>query len=140
MQVAQDGLDALTTCESRYANIERELLGCKVIVETDHKPLVSIFVKSLNDALPRQQRMLLKPTKYDLDVRYVPGKQQVISDCISRAPLSDTEPVGGPEDVIVVNLVEELAFESCTLKQFEDISTIRVFKSSDRVCLERMAL
>ena len=50
--------------------------GRKVIVETDHKPLESIFRKSLNDAPPRLQRMLLKLTKYDLDVRYVPGKQE----------------------------------------------------------------
>ena len=67
------GSKTLTTCERRYANIERELLaivwgaqkfhtyvyGRRVIVETDHKPLESIFRKSLNDAPPRLQRMLL---------------------------------------------------------------------------------
>ena len=108
------GSKTLTICERRYANIERELLaivwgaqtfhtyvyGCRVIVETDHKPLGSIFRKPLNDAPPRLQRMLLKLTKYDLDVRYVPGKQQVISDCLSRAPISDTAPATEPEDVI----------------------------------------
>ena len=67
--------------------------------------------------------MLLKLTKYDLDVRYVPGKQQVISDCLSRAPLCETEPVSEPEDVIGVNLVEELGFESSTLKRFKDSSS-----------------
>ena len=51
--------------------------GRRVIVETDHKPPESIFRKCLNDAPPTLQRMLLKLTKYDLDVRYVPGKQQV---------------------------------------------------------------
>ena len=34
--------------------------GRRVIVETDHKPLESIFRKPLNDAPPRLQRMLLK--------------------------------------------------------------------------------
>lgn len=52
--------------------------------------------------------MLLKLTKYDLDVQFTPGKQQVISDCLHRAPLSDAEPVGGPKDVTGVNRVEEL--------------------------------
>ena len=84
----------------------------------------SIFKKALNDAPPRLQRMLLKLSKYDLDVRYVPGKQQVISDCLSRAPLSDTEPVSHPEDVIGVNLVDELAFESSTLKIFKDTLSV----------------
>ena len=67
--------------------------------------------------------MLLKLTKYDLDLGYVPGKQQVISDCLSRAPLSDTEPVSEPEVVIGVNLVEELGFESSTLKRFKETSS-----------------
>ena len=79
---------SLTTSERRYANIERELLGIvwgaekfhtcvyrhRVIVETDHKPLEPIFKKPQNAAPPRLQRMLLKLTKYDLDVRYVPGR------------------------------------------------------------------
>ncbi|KAL9974063.1 hypothetical protein ACROYT_G011060 [Oculina patagonica] len=72
---------------------------------------------------PRLQRMPLKLTKYDLDVRYVPGKQQVISDCLSRVSLSDTEPVSEPEDVIGVDLAEELGFESSTLKRFKETSS-----------------
>ena len=128
---------SLTTSERRYANIERELLaivwgaekfhtyvyGRRIIVETDHKPLEPIFKKPLNAAPPRLQRMLLKLTKYDLDVRYVPGKTQVISDCLSRAPLTDTEPVSEPEDVIGVNLIEGLGFERSTLKRFKDTSS-----------------
>lgn len=58
------------------------------MVETDHKPLQAIFRKSLHEVPPRLQRMLLKLTPYDLDVRYVPGKQQVISDCLSRASVN----------------------------------------------------
>ena len=56
-------------------------------------------------------------------VRYVPGKQQVISDCLSRAPHSETEPFSEPEHVIGVNLVEELGLESSTLKRFKDSSS-----------------
>ena len=67
--------------------------------------------------------MLLKLTKYDLVLRYVPGKQQVISECLSRAPLSETEPFSEPEDVIGVNLFEELGIESSTLKRFKDSSS-----------------
>jgi len=72
----------LFASERMYANIEGELLvivcgakkcqtyvyGRKVIVETVHKLLESIFRKPLNYAPPRLQRMLLKLTKYDLDV------------------------------------------------------------------------
>ena len=59
-----------TSCESNYSNIERELLGVlfsvlhfkhftyghKVHIITDHKPLVSLFRKSLTSASPRLSR------------------------------------------------------------------------------------
>ena len=96
--------------------------GGRIIVETHHKPLESIFNKPLNTAPPRLQRMLLKLAKYNLDVRYVFGKNQVLSDCISRAPLTDTESVSEPEDIIGVNLLEGLGFES-TLKRFKNTSS-----------------
>ena len=115
----------LTPSEKMYANIEREplaivwgtqkFLTC-VRAQTDHKPLESIFRKPLNEALPRLQSMLLKLTKYDVVVGYVPGKQQAISDCLSRAPLSEAEPFSEPKGVVGVNLVEELKLESSTLQ------------------------
>ena len=91
------------------------MYGHRVIVETDDKLLESIFLKPLNEAPPRLQRMLLKLTKYDVVVRYVLRKLQVISDCLSRVPLSETEPFSEPEDVVGTNLVEELGLESSTL-------------------------
>ena len=65
-----------------YAKLEKELLaivfGCErfhqyiygkqVDVETDHKPLVSIFSKNLTQLSPRLQRMMLKLQRYDLSV------------------------------------------------------------------------
>ena len=96
-----------------------------MIVETEHKPLESIFRRPLNDAPPKLQRMLLKLTKYDLDERCVPGKQQVLSDCLSRAALSDTEPATEPEDVIGINLIEDLGFDSSTLKRFKEMTRLQ---------------
>ena len=98
------------------------MYGLRVFVEADHKPLESIFRKPLSETPPRLQRILLKLAKYDLVVRYVPGKQQVILDCLSRAPLSGSKPFSEPEDVIGVNLVEERGLESSTLKKFKDSS------------------
>ena len=65
---------AVTDVESRYANIERELLavvygyekfhtylyGRSFTIHTDHKPLESIPLKHLTAAPPRLQRMLLR--------------------------------------------------------------------------------
>ena len=51
---------------------------------TDHKPLVSLFRKSLTSALPRLSRMLLNIIDYQLDVMYQPGTKMHLSDVLSR--------------------------------------------------------
>ena len=64
----------LTRTETRYANIERELLGIvgalekfhyftlgrPVVILTDHKPLISISKKVLVNTPPRLQRLTIK--------------------------------------------------------------------------------
>ena len=99
----------LTETEQRYAQIEKECLSItfgahkfsqyisrreKVTVETDHKPLESIFRKSLLDAPSRLQRMLLRLQRYNLEVGYKPGPQMFIADHLSRASIRET----GPQD------------------------------------------
>ena len=85
---------SLTKTESNYCNIEREMLGIvfglerfhhyayghHVTIETDHKPLESITRKHLMNAPPRLMRMLLRIQKYDITVKYVPGKDIPIAD------------------------------------------------------------
>jgi transposase InsO family protein len=100
------------------------LYGRKVFVETDHKPLEAIYKKPLNEAPPRLQRMLLQLTKYNLDVRYVPGKDQLISDCLSRAPLAETEPITTHEDKIGINLVDKIRLANDTLGRFRDATSL----------------
>ena len=95
---------ALTVTETRYAQIEKELLtivfACdhfeaytfgrdEVHVETDHKPLESIVLKSLNSAPKRFQRMLLRLQKYNLQVKYRKGKKIFLADTLSQAYLPE---------------------------------------------------
>ena len=72
----------LSSTKLNYSNIECELLGVlfaithfkhfmyghTVHVITDHKPLVSLFKKSLVDASPRLTRMLMQLLDFTLDV------------------------------------------------------------------------
>ena len=78
---------SLTDTETRYANIERELLaivfacqrfntyvlGRPFTVESDHKPLEMIHQKSLASSPPRLQQMLLQLQRYDVTIKYWPG-------------------------------------------------------------------
>ena len=97
---------SLTDTESRYANIERELLavvyalekfhtyvyGKHVTVYSDHKPLESIVVKQMSECPPRLQRMLLRIQPYDVTVIYKPGAKMVFADYLSRvAPTQGDE-------------------------------------------------
>ena len=93
----------LTDIESRYAQIEKEMLaltyglekfnqytfGRHVNVITDHKPLVSIVTKPLMKAPKRLQSLLLRCQKYDYTLQYQPGKSIPVADALSRAPLND---------------------------------------------------
>ena len=88
----------LSETERRYSNIEREMLsivyglekfhyyayGRHVTIETDHKPLESIFKKHLSSAPPRIARMMLRIQKYDVDIKYVLGKEIPLADALSR--------------------------------------------------------
>ena len=89
---------SLTETESRYSNIEREMLGVvfaltrlhqytfgrHITVISDHKPLESISSKNLNMCPPRLQRMLLRIQGYDYDIQYRPANKIPIPDCLSR--------------------------------------------------------
>ena len=89
----------MTQAERSYAQIEKETLcivyaherfhqylyGRSYSVETDHKPLVSIFSKPLIDVPPRIQRMRMRLQKYDFQLTYTPGKYMYVADSLSRA-------------------------------------------------------
>jgi hypothetical protein len=80
---------ALTSTESNYAQIEKELLaivfgvqrfhqyayGRKVIVDSDHKPLETIFDKPLAAAPIRLQKMFMRLQLYDVDIQYKKGQK-----------------------------------------------------------------
>ena len=93
---------ALTEAEQRYSQIEKELLaqvfglehnhkytcGRKVILYTDHKPLVSISSNPLASAPKRLQRLLLRLQQFDAEISYRPGREMYLADTLSRAYLS----------------------------------------------------
>ena len=92
------GSKTLTNAETRYANIERELLGvvdglekfhyftfgCPVTVLTDHKPLIAKSKKHLLGAPPRLQHLLLRLNNYNVELTWIPGKEIIFSDHLSQ--------------------------------------------------------
>ena len=74
---------SLTDAETRYVNIERELLaivfacqcfstyllGRSFIVDSNHKPLNTIAMKNFANTLPHLQRMLLELQRYNVTIK-----------------------------------------------------------------------
>ena len=89
---------SLTDAEKRYSNIECELLavffgcirfhhylyGTRFVCHSDHKPLEDIHLKNLSDAPARLWKLLLKLQLYNLTIKYIPGKNVVVADALSR--------------------------------------------------------
>ena len=117
---------SLTPTEMHYAVIEKEMLavvfamekfhqyiyGKHVTVESDHKPLVSIQNKAFHNCPARIQRFLLRLQKYDFEIKYVKGKDQVLADALSRAVAkeSDIKPEIPAEEMtaIVTQILSEI--------------------------------
>ena len=110
---------ALTQTEQNYQNLEQEALGTiwgmemfhyflygkEFTLETDQKPLVSIYKKHMVDSSPRVQRLIVRSFPYQpFNVIYKKGKDILVADALSRVTSMD------PEDniqlpIIAVNLI-----------------------------------
>lgn len=89
---------AFTPAQRLFPQIEKEALavkfGCKkfhqfiygqdIEIETDHKPLESIFRKPLHAAPARLQKILYDVMSYAPKVKYVKGTSLHIADTLSR--------------------------------------------------------
>lgn len=124
----------LTDTERRYAQIEKEglalvwacekfrdfLVGSSFCLETDHKPLVSIFgSKALDDLTPRLQRMRMRLMRYTYDISYVPGKDLTAADALSRSPVRQAETTELAEEIqgFVEHVTSSLPVTHPSLKQ-----------------------
>ena len=60
------------------------LYASHFILETDQKLLETILSKSINQATPRLQRILIRPFPYHFTVQYIPGLTNQLADCLSQ--------------------------------------------------------
>ena len=94
---------SLTAAQQNYVAIELEALavswpvqkfhhylhGTSFMLQTDQKPLQAILSKSLVEATPQMQKLLLPTIPNDMTVEYIKGETKFIADCLSRAPVAE---------------------------------------------------
>ena len=123
---------ALVEIEQWYFNIERELLavvytlkwcnhftyGYRVWVETDHKPMISIWKKSIAASNPRLQWLLLRQSQYNVHKNYLQGKANVIANAFSWvSPLTIESNVYTHLNIIHIQHITNIAAVSPTKLQ-----------------------
>ena len=136
---------SLTPTEQRYAQIEKEALAIvhrfhkfdqflfgksDITVQSDHKPLETIFKKPLASAPRRLQSMMLSFQRYSFRVEYHKGSSLHIADTLSRAPLAMTSDKQVHDEFLYRT---ELESESPDLSGFQDatLQDIRAASSID---------
>ena len=115
---------ALTKTEQNYQNLEREALGTiwgmekfhyflygkEFTLETDQKPLVSIYKKHMVDISPRVQRLIVRSFPYlPFKVVYKKGKDIPVADALSHVTPMD------PEDNIQLPIIAVNMITTCIL-------------------------
>ena len=126
---------ALQDYEKPYAQIEKKplsivfgverfheyLYGRRFIVINDHKPLKSIFNRSIISCPPRIQKFFLRLQKYDFELQFSPGKDMLVSDTLSRSHLSRSESEFTEDSLIhhVHSVLSNLPISETRLKQFQ---------------------
>lgn len=120
--------------EKRWANIEKEfyavlfgltkfhqyVYGRNVTVETDHKPLLYIMKKQIDDCPARLKRMMYSLQKYQFSLVYKPGKQMFVSDFLSRAPVKCSGELEKNIELEVNQLICSISLTDERLKEFQD--------------------
>ena len=116
---------ALTSAEKNYQNLEHEaqaavwgmekfhyfLYGRKFILQTDQKPLVSIFRKHMIDVSPRIQRITIQAWQYEFEPQHIAGKNNVISDALSRVTPLEFQDSNADKDILAVNFLHYSSIE-----------------------------
>ena len=124
---------APTLAERKYSQIWTELLAqvfgmdhnhhhvyvWKVILWTDHKPLVSISWKLLASVFKRLQRPLLRLQQFDCEIRYKPGKEMLLADTLSRAYSEDYEQSATESEAECIHATHFLRLPDHQLKELQ---------------------
>ena len=87
------------------------LYGRKFILQTDQKPLVSIFRKHMIDVSPRIQRITICAWQYEFEPQHILGRNNVISDALSRVTPLEFQDSNAEKDILAVNFLQYSSIE-----------------------------
>ena len=95
-----------------YGEVALLLYGKHFTLQTDQKPLISIFEKHMIDVSLRIQWIAICAWQYQFEPQYNFGKMNVIVDTLSRVTLLDFEEHDVDREVLAVNVLTYTAMHS----------------------------
>lgn len=134
----------LNKSEEKYSAIEKELLavvwackyfrpylyGRKFVLYTDHKPLT--YGLNLKDTNNRLVHWRLSLSEFDYEIRYRPGKQNVVADSLSRVRnelnMNENEDASSDDATVHSADTDDSEFISCTEKPLNAFSNQIILK------------
>lgn len=137
----------LTDSQKRYSQIEKEALaltwaadrlsifleGIQFVFETDHKPLLQILQsKQLDELTPRLQRFRMRLLRFSYSVVYVPGKELIIADALSRSPRKTGSSADNDLESMADSYIR-FVVNSLPVKDYY-LEKIRIEQQNDPIC------
>ena len=81
--------------------------GSKVTVYNDHKPLTAVLKRPVGVNPIRLKRMLCRIMGYDLEFKYIKGKDLLIADALSRSHRTNHTRSQSKEEIETIGLVTQ---------------------------------
>ena len=104
------------------------LYACHFVLETDQKLLEAILSRSLNQATPQIQCILIRILPYSFTVRYIPRLKNLIADCLLR--------LGNQEDTIKLPKLHVYQISHQLLARSDNLQEIRqAIQADDELAL-----
>ena len=99
------------------------LSGRHFVLQTDQKPLVSIFKKHMTDVTPRLQRLCIRTWNYDFTPEYIQGKSNVISDALSKVNPQKLDKSDVSDDlekeILAVNILSTSTLQQAEIEELQ---------------------
>lgn len=108
---------ALVYCCNKF---RQYIVGHKTIIQTDHHALT--FMKSCRLTNGRLTRWTLALQEYDLEIQYIPGKDNIVADTLTRYPRINEE---REEVSISINKIKKAEYSVELRKLIENLAKLQ---------------